>query len=224
MPKHSIERRRRAGPAGARSPVSGRVDILPPMSAILIASLEAREGRTTVKRRARRAARRRAESVRLLRLRGDDEEPAAVEDDAATLARVPGCTGAERRRQRAGRARGSTKRAAACLIEAPPGRPAEAAERLDAKVVMVTSSVEDLRLSDVAAAATALGDRFAGALAVRQHEKGVERSPTGDRRARDALPGRRAGRPAARGTDGARDLGSAARVAALRERRRWTRG
>jgi BioD-like phosphotransacetylase family protein len=69
-----------------------------------------------------------------------------------------------------------TRSGAACPIEIPPGPPAELAQRLDAKVVLVTSSVEDLRLSDVSAAAGALGERAAGVLAVRQHEKGIERA------------------------------------------------
>jgi BioD-like phosphotransacetylase family protein len=70
-----------------------------------------------------------------------------------------------------------------CFIEAPAGQPSELAQRLDAKVVLVTSSSEDLRLGDLASAAGGLGDRLAGVIAVRQHAKGIDQ-------ARAAIEGR----------------------------------
>jgi BioD-like phosphotransacetylase family protein len=144
------------------------------MSAILIASLESGEGRTTAAA-AIGALLGANGPARLLRLRGDGEDARAVEDDAATLAQVPGCT-APRSSVSEQDALSEARGEGVAVIEAPPGVSTELADRLDAKVVLVTSSSDDLRLGDLAAAAGALGARLAGVIALREHEKSVGRA------------------------------------------------
>jgi hypothetical protein len=57
------------------------------------------------------------------------------------------------------------------LIEGQPGVPSELAQRLGARVVIVSARADEERLADVASAAQALGEAFAGVVIVRQPER-----------------------------------------------------
>ncbi len=140
------------------------------MPAILVSSLAPIEGRTTVTAALGALLAERGHAVRLARLRSGDEQPAAAEDDARALAAVPGCS-APRAALSEQEALPATREAGGdelCLFEAPPGAPDALARGLEAKVLLVTSQTDDLRLGDAAAAAGHLGDALIGVVAVRQ--------------------------------------------------------
>jgi BioD-like phosphotransacetylase family protein len=142
------------------------------MPALVFASLDAGEGRTTVSAAlgARIAAAGR--SVRLARVRAGAGADVAAEDDARTLGRVPGCTAAASavtEQDALDLARSAAE--ALVLLEAPPGDASSLAALLDGKVVLVTSRADELAAGEIAAAAGALGERVAGVVALRQPER-----------------------------------------------------
>ncbi len=153
------------------------------MSTLLIASLQPGEGRTTTA--AALGARLAAEgrNVRLLRVRSPEGADAAAEDDARTLAAVPGCASprAAVSEQEAHTEANSTNAAGdVCIIETPPGGetpsgiPHELAVRLAARVVLVSAGVDELRRGDLSAAAQTLGDTLLGVVATRQPERRLD--------------------------------------------------
>ena len=61
-----------------------------------------------------------------------------------------------------------------CIIETPYGIPHELAVRLAARVVLVNSGVDELRLGDLSAAAQTLGATFLGVVVTRQPERRLD--------------------------------------------------
>ena len=148
--------------------------ILAPMPAIIIASLQSGEGRTAVAAGLGALLAAEGRTVKLLRLRVEEGADAPAEDDARALAATPGCSGAraavsEQDAQAQAREAGD----AVLLIEAPAGVPAEPATKLAARVILVTSQLDDLRLGDLVAARDALGGALAGVIATRQTERSL---------------------------------------------------
>lgn len=114
-------------------------------------------------------------AVRLLRIRSVAGADPNAEDDARALAAVPGCTApasAVSEQEAQLQATEADAAGALCLIETPPGAPVELAERLSARVLLVTSTLN----SDLTAAA--LGERLLGVAVTRQTERGVEGART----------------------------------------------
>ena len=158
------------------------------MSTLLIASLQPGEGRTTTT--AALGARLVAEgrNVRLLRVRSPEGADAAAEDDARTLASVPGCASpraAVSEQEAQAEATSANAAGDVCIIEMPPGEtppggetpagiPHELAVRLAARVVLVSAGVNELRPGDLSAAAQTLGDTFLGVVATRQPERRLD--------------------------------------------------
>ena len=157
------------------------------MSTLLIASLQPGEGRTTTA--AALGARLAAEGrhVRLLRVRSPEGADAAAEDDARTLAAVPGCASPRAAlSEQEAQAEANSANAAGdvciieCIIETPPGGetpagiPHELAVRLAARVVLVSTGVDELRRGDLSAAAQTLGDTLLGVVATRQPERRLD--------------------------------------------------
>jgi BioD-like phosphotransacetylase family protein len=143
------------------------------MPTIVIASLEAGEGRTTVAAALGALLAEQGRTVRLIRFRSDEEDLAAAQDDARALASVPGCQAegsAVSAQDAQAQSRDAGAAGAVCLVEAPAGDAKDLASALSARVVLVTSSAADLKLSDVAATAAALGDSMAGVIVLRQKE------------------------------------------------------
>ena len=144
------------------------------MSTILIASLEPGEGRTAITAGlgARLASDGRA--VRLLRIRSGEGADPAAEDDARTLAAVEGCTApanaVSEQEVQAALADASPLH----LVEAPAGSAKELADRLQAKVILVGARTGDLRLGDLAAAKSELGDSLLGVIVMREHERSLD--------------------------------------------------
>jgi BioD-like phosphotransacetylase family protein len=156
------------------------------MSTIVIASLESGEGRTTATAALGALLAESGKTVRLLRVRGDDEDAARAQDDAAVLASVPGCTappGAVSAQDAQASARDAEASGAACLIEAPPGDAKELAGALGARVMLVSAKADDLRLSDLASTASGLGDVLLGVIVTRQKDRALAQT-------RDALAAR----------------------------------
>ena len=144
------------------------------MSTIIIASLKPRAGRTTVTAAlgARLAAG--GPSVRLARLRSADGEDAAAEDDAQMLATVSGCSSSGRAITEQEALSAASDGASTLLIEAPAGDVRELAQKLSARVVLVTADAGDALISDLASTASALGDALIGVIVVRQQERALE--------------------------------------------------
>ncbi len=153
------------------------------MSTLLIASLQPGEGRTTTT--AALGARLAAEgrNVRLLRVRSPEGADAAAEDDARTLAAVPGCASpraALSEQEAQAEANSANAAGDVCIIETlpggetPPGLPHELAVRLAARVVLVSAGVNELRPGGLAEAAQTLGDTFLGVVATRQPERRLD--------------------------------------------------
>jgi BioD-like phosphotransacetylase family protein len=144
------------------------------MPAIIISSLQPGEGRTTVAAGLGTLLAGKGRKVTLLRVRSGSEPDAPAEDDARSLAAVPGCSGArgavsEQEAQAQARDAGD----AVVLLEAPAGVPSELAQKLSAQVVLVTAQLDGLRLGDLAAARDALGGALTGVIATRVPERGL---------------------------------------------------
>ncbi len=144
------------------------------MSTIVIASLQPRAGRTTVT--AALGARLAADgvSVRLARLRSADGADAPAEDDAQTLAMVAGCSSSGRALTEQEALAEAADGGSTLLIEAPAGEPKDLAQKLSARVLLVTADAADAAVADLAAAASALGDALIGVISVRQQERALE--------------------------------------------------
>ncbi|MCH8901886.1 MAG: hypothetical protein IIC88_06270 [Chloroflexi bacterium] len=147
------------------------------MSTLLIASLQPGEGRTTTA--AALGARLAAEgrNVRLLRVRSPEGADAAAEDDARTLAAVPGCASpraAVSEQEAQAEANSANAAGDVCIIETPSGIPHELAVRLAARVVLVSAGVDEAGSGDLSAAAQTLGDTFLGVVATRQPERRLD--------------------------------------------------
>ena len=141
------------------------------MPTILIASLQPGEGRTTTTAALGAHLAREGHIVRLI-CTSQDEDTAA-EDDARSLASVPGCSAPEAAVSEQAAQLEATALAsdAFALIETPPGAPAELAARLSARVILVSAQADDLRLGELAATAQSLGDALIGVIVTRQHER-----------------------------------------------------
>ena len=144
------------------------------MPTILIASLQPGEGRTTLAAGLGACLADEGRSVRLLRIRSAEGADPAAEDDAQTLSLVPGCASprsavSEQEAQAQASEAGTT--GGICIVEAPSGAPTELAARLAARVVLVSSQADELRLSDLVAAAEAVGDALLGVVVTRQPER-----------------------------------------------------
>ncbi len=149
------------------------------MPTIIIASLKPRSGRTTVT--AALGARLAAEgrTVRLVRVRSADGADAPGEDDAQVLANVPGCSSAGKaltEQDALSEIQGAGD--AIVLVEAPAGNPKALAERLSAKVVLVTPDAGDEALGTLSTAASELGGTLTGVIAVRQSDRVLETTAT----------------------------------------------
>jgi len=136
------------------------------MPTIIIASQEARAGRTTVAAALGALLAEEGKSVRLARLRSGDGTDAAAnaaaEDDARVLASVPGCTAANAaisEQDALGLARDAGTNV--LLIETPAGVSPDLATKLSARVVLVTHDA-----NDIAKAKSALGDALTGVIAL----------------------------------------------------------
>jgi BioD-like phosphotransacetylase family protein len=89
---------------------------------------------------------------------------------------VPGCTAAASAvsaQDAQVQAREAEASGAVCLVEVPAGDAKELAGALSARVVLVSAQADDLRLSDLASAAGALGDALLGIVVVRQKERAL---------------------------------------------------
>jgi hypothetical protein len=147
------------------------------MAVLIIASLDRGEGRTTATAAIGALLAEGSRTVRLLRLQEDGAEAAAIADDAETLARVPGCDSMRlpvTQQDALVQVREAEASNGVALIEAPAGSPADLAASLSANVLLVTNTVDDLRLSDLSAVAGHLGDRLIGVLALRQDARATE--------------------------------------------------
>ena len=144
------------------------------MPIILVGSLHAGEGRTTTAAGLGACLADEGRAVRLLRIRSAEGADPAAEDDAQTLSLVPGCASprsavSEQEAQAQASEAGTT--GGICIVEAPSGAPTELAARLAARVVLVGSQVDDLHMSDLVAAAEAVGDALLGVVVTRQPER-----------------------------------------------------
>lgn len=150
------------------------------MPAILIASLQPGEGRTTAAAALGALLAGDGRTVRLARLRAAEGADPAAEDDARVLAAVPGCaasSAAITEQEAQTQARDADAAGAVLLIEAPAGAPAELAGPLSARVVVVSDRADDLHIGDLASAAGTLSDALVGVIVMRQPERrlaGVE--------------------------------------------------
>lgn len=149
------------------------------MSTFIIASLEPHSGRTAVT--AALGARFAAEgrTVRLARVRSADGADGLAADDAQVLASVPGCSSNGRaltEQDVLSEIQGAAD--ATVLVEAPAGSATALAERLGAKVVLVTSDVGDEALGTLSTAASELGNALIGVIAVRQSARTLEATAT----------------------------------------------
>ncbi|MEX2158205.1 MAG: DRTGG domain-containing protein [Dehalococcoidia bacterium] len=139
------------------------------MSTLLIASLEPREGRTTVAAGLGALLADGGRSVRLLRLRAAAGADAPAEDDARALAVVPGCDapqGAVTEQDALAQAKDGVS-----IVEAAAGMPGDLVSRLSARVVLVSARADEARQADLASAASALGAAFLGAVVTRQQPR-----------------------------------------------------
>lgn len=141
------------------------------MPTVLIASLMPGEGRTSVAAALGALLAETGHKVRLLRVRTGEQADPAAEDDARVFAAAPGCSAptsavSEQDAHAQSREAGDEY----CFIEAPPGSPAQLAERLSSRVVLVTAGVDGPRLGDIAAAAGPIGDALLGFVVTRQPE------------------------------------------------------
>jgi len=140
------------------------------MPALIVASQRPRAGRTTVTAALGSLLAERGRSVRLARLRSSDGADRGAEDDARALAPVPGCTAspvAVSEQDALALARDAGDRV--LLIEAAPGVSSELANRLSARVVLVTGDGED-----IVPARSALGGALAGVIATRVPERRLD--------------------------------------------------
>lgn len=147
------------------------------MSTIIIASLAPGEGRSAVAAGLGALLAEEGSSVRLLRVRAGEGADANAEDDARTLASTPGCKG-QRSAVTEQEAQGQAGDEDVVIVEAPPGDAqlgsvSELANKLSAKVVFVTSSLENTRLGDLASATKSLGKAAAGVVVTRLAERGL---------------------------------------------------
>lgn len=145
------------------------------MPSIIIASLEPHAGRTAVTAGLGRRLATDGRTVQLARVRSADGSDAAAEDDAQSLAAVPGCTAPGRAlSEQDGLALVQSATDSLLLIEAPAGNPKELAERLSGRVILVAPDVSDRALGELATTASGLGEILAGVIAVRQPERSLE--------------------------------------------------
>ena len=150
------------------------------MSTILIASLQPGEGRTTTMAGLGASLAGDGRTVRLLRIRSATGADRDAEDDARTLAAVPGCSapsGAVSEQEVQAQVQEAGAAGALCLVEAPAGAPGELAARLSAGVVLVSARIDEPHLSDLSAAAEALGTAFLGTVVMRQSERRLAALP-----------------------------------------------
>ena len=150
------------------------------MPTILIASLQPGEGRTTAMAGLGASLASDGRTVRLLRIRSAAEADRDAEDDARTLAAVPGCTapsGAVSEQEAQAQANEAGAAGALCLVEAPAGAPGELAARLSASVVLVSARTDEPHMSDLSAAAGALGTALLGTIVTRQPERRLAALP-----------------------------------------------
>ena len=139
------------------------------MPTILIASLQPGEGRTSTTAALGACLAEEGRAVRLMRVRSTAGADPNAEDDARSLAAVPGCTAPQSAvSEQEAQSQAAEASGALCLIETPPGAPVELAGRLSARVLLVTSSPNS-DLTD-----TALGERLLGMIVTRQTERGLE--------------------------------------------------
>jgi len=144
------------------------------MPTILIASLQPAEGRTAAAAGLGACLAEQGHAVRLARIRAADGADAPAEDDARALAAVPGCASSGRAitdQEAQAQAKETQGAGALLLIEAQPGAPDGLAARLSARIVIVSSAPDDLRLGDLAAAAGGIGQSLLGVVLTRQPER-----------------------------------------------------
>jgi BioD-like phosphotransacetylase family protein len=144
------------------------------MPTILIASLQSAEGRTAAAAGLGACLAEQGQAVRLARIRAAEGADAPAEDDARALAGVPGCASSGRAitdQEAQAQAKEAQGAGALLLIETQPGAPDGLAARLGARVVIVSSAPDDLRLGDLAAAAGSLGRSLLGVVLTRQPER-----------------------------------------------------
>ncbi|MEX0786485.1 MAG: DRTGG domain-containing protein [Dehalococcoidia bacterium] len=144
------------------------------MSTIIIASLAPGEGRSAVAVGLGALLAEEGRSVRLLRVRSGEGADANAEDDARTLASVPGCKG-QRSAVTEQDAQAQAGDEDILIVEAPPGEPSGLAAKLAGRVVLVSSSLDDMRLGDLATASATLGKASAGVIVTRQAERGLSK-------------------------------------------------
>jgi len=163
-------------------PPAGAIAILAPMAALIFASLDPHEGRTTVAAALGGLIASSGGAATLLRVRAESGADPAAEDDAATFARVPGCSapsGAVSAQDAVAQARAD----GTVIVEALPGLDAGLAGRLPARAVIVSARFDGERLAALAGAANTLGDAFLGVILTRVPERSLDA-------ARGALEGR----------------------------------
>ena len=141
------------------------------MPTVLIASILPGAGRTTATAGVGACLAEQGRAVRLARIRAAEGADASAEDDARVLAAVPNCasTGRAITEQEAQAQAKEAERAGAFLvIETQPGATDDLAARLGARIFLVSSAADDLRLGDVVAAANKLGRSLIGVVLTRQ--------------------------------------------------------
>ena len=138
------------------------------MTTVLIASSAPGEGRSAVLAGLGASLADAKRSVRLLRVRAGEGGDAAAEDDAAAFAAVPGCDaprGAVSGQEALAQAGGVD----VCLVEARAGDATALAQRLAARVVLVSARTDDESLAVLVAAGRSLGDALLGVIVTRRN-------------------------------------------------------
>lgn len=130
------------------------------MAAILIASLQAGEGRTTIAAGLGALLAAEGRSVRHVRIESEGSADAVSEQGAEAAARDAEASGE------------------LCMVDAPPGIPTELAGRLSARVVLVTSRTDSPRLDELSAAHDTLRDSLLGVVATRLPERRLSAART----------------------------------------------
>ena len=158
-------------------PVAVGIAILAPMPTLIIASLEPGEGRTTATAGIGARLAEQGRSLRLLRVRAADGADAAAEDDARSLAAVPGCESpgvAVSEQEAQTQAAEAEAAGELCLIEWQPGVPIEPTAKLSAQVILVSAQTGELRIGGLASAAASLGDALLGVVITRVASERLE--------------------------------------------------
>lgn len=130
------------------------------MAAILIASLQAGEGRTTIAAGLGALLAAEGRSVRHVRIESEGSADAVSEQGAEAAARDAEASGE------------------LCMVDAPPGIPTELAGRLSARVVLVTSRTDSPRLDELSSAHDTLRDSLLGVVATRLPERRLSAART----------------------------------------------